>query len=1240
DDVRVISHLAGRLSLPSTATVTVDQVAGGLTTVMGTAGQSNEQVGLAINASILAGGTINQEGLGVLQLGGFSSQSLTVNVNAGQLVIGPNTGGSASNYIDTAVNLASSGTLLDMRGNSNVALGTISGVAGTIIKNFHPTAGSTLVTGNGVSGTFAGTFVSDFRYGDNSSFNVFKIGSGNWTLSGDSSTSLLGTFSIIGGTVTLNQATGKLGFFTTNLSRGGVLTLNGANALSDRLGGASSIQGSSDRVFNNRGGVLNYAGSSAAAVVEALGTAQNVAGQTVWNLTQNAGNQTRINIVAFNAQTGTLPGALTLNAGATGTLGGGAAGANRVNVIATTPNLVGTNPAVAGSVTNGVRPDIIGIDSSNTLGGFVTHDANGFRLLTSSEYRSLLASSTGTGVVRPATMNNAVTVTVDDASGLFAGMAVTGTGVAANSTISSISGNTVTLSAATTGGAQTSRLTFGATATANFVTAASATFQQATTVQSLTLNSGGGVAFSGGNMSSSQSPSGQFFGLSGALNTLTNTSGGFVVNAGNAGFSGGTVTAAANPLHFHVLGGATTFTFGSTALGAGGLIKSGNGVMTLTQASYNSGGITVNDGTLRLGAGLAANPFLVIPTVTVPTVADLNVNGGILDLNGNTQAFRRLTQFTSSVYANGSGSVTNSSTSAATLIVAQNNVDATFSGAISGGNINFEKQGLNSLALITAGNLGNGSLSVRGGTLVLRDDATLTTTGAVAMRFGQLTLDNGGISRVAGSRIGTGAVSLTGGTLAVFAGPLSDSLTLGAVTINAGANVIHNQIFATGAASGSSSVLTFPSLTRGSAIQSTINFTSAGGTLGGAVTSSAGAAFSNQGANPQIIVTSAPSLTNSLIGGWAVVNGTDWAGYVTPGSAAALASGATGVGALGSSLNSVTAFQTNGSNVISVPNPSMYYVGLVVNGVGGLTNPTVSAVNVAAGTITISGNANATGNINLVSNPFSVYSANAITAGVAADNINTTGEVSDITGRTINSWAVRNTGATATAGLTFRSMDQLLTIGTGGILTNNNSQNVNFLNGRITAGTTANSSVYVFANNGLNQFLSRIENNGSGATNFVKSGSATVTLRVEPRIELDITTSDSPLITSAGTNSTGQAGVPGMVVGMGFAAGVMGIPATSIVTQINSGTTFTVSQNVGTGTGTNNSQTYTAPVTQVLVNQTLTSGSATVTVPAGTVVYPGMTVTTAVGSTGTLAASTKVLSVSGTTVTLSANATG
>ena len=1180
DDVRVIAHLAGRLSLPSTATVTVARVADGLTTVMGTAGQSNEQVGLAINASILAGGTINKEGLGVLQLGGFSSQSLTVNVNAGTLVIGPNSNGSASNYADTAVNLAASGTILDMRGNTNVALGTVSGVAGTIIKNFHPTAGSTLVTGNAVSGTFAGTFVSDFRYGDSSSFNVNKIGSGDWTLSGDSSASLLGTFSIFGGAVVLDQATGKLGFVTTNLGLGGVLTLNGANALSDRLGGVSSIQAADDRVFNNRGGVLNYAGSSTAAVVETLRVAQNVAGQTVWNLTQNTGNQTRITIATFNAQSGTLHGALTLNAGATGTLGGGAAGANRVNVIVTTPNLTGTNPAVAGSVTNGVRPDIIGIDSSNTVGGFVTHDANGFRLLTSSEYRGLLASSSGTGVVLPASMNNATTITLADASGLFAGMAVSGTGVAANSVISSIAGNTVTLSAATTGGAQVNRLTFGATATANFVTAASAIFQQATTVQSLTLNSGGGVGyFGGGNLTSANSPSGQLYGLGGALNTLTITSGGVIANAGNVGFAGGSVGAGGNPLHFHVLGGATTLTFGSTALGSGGLIKSGNGVMTLSRASYNSGGTTVNNGTLRLGAGLAANPLLVIPTATVPTVAELNVNGGTFDLNGNTQAFRRLTQYTSNAYANGAGTVTNSSTSAATLLVVQDNTAATFSGAISGGNINFEKQGSNNLTLVSAGNLGNGSLSVRGGALVLRDDATLTTTGAVAMRFGQLTLDNSGITRVAGSRIGTGAISLTGGTLSVLAGPLSDSLSLGALTINGGANVINNRLFADAAASGSSSVLTFASLTRGSSVQSTINFTSAGGNLGGpvgGVTNASNLQTLNGGANPQILFTAAPTVTNSIIGGWAVINGADFAGYrstIDP------ITGAIGVGNLGFSANGQTSF----------------------------------------------------GNY-----------ANSLEAGTANDNTTSSvnnATITDITSRTVNSIRISRTDASGPAQFLMRSMAQLISVTSGGILTNQNGQAVNFLNGRMTAGTTANSAVYVWANNGTTQFLNRFENNGGGAVSFVKSGPATVGLRVEPRLDVNITTSGSPLVTTEGANSTGAAGVPGVVVGMGFVSSIMGMPTGSIVTEVNSGTTYTISQNVGTGTGTNANQTMTAPVTQVIGGLSLTAGAATVTVPAGTIVYPGMSVTTAAGSTGVLAANSTVLSVSGTTVTLSANAT-
>ena len=242
--------------------------------------------------------------------------------------------------------------------------------------------------------------------------------------------------------------------------------------------------------------------------------------------------------------------------------------------------------------------------------------------------------------------------------------------------------------------------------------------------------------------------------------------------------------------------------------------------------------------------------------------------------------------------------------------------------------------------------------------------------------------------------------------------------------------------------------------------------------------------------------------------------------------------------------------------------------------------------------------------------------------------------MTDITGRTVNSIRISRTDSNGQVGFLMRSMDQLISVTSGGILTNQNGQNVNFLSGRMTAGTTANSAVYVWANNGTTQFLNRFENNGGGAVSFVKSGPSTVTLRVEPRLDVNSTTSGSPLVTTEGAGSTGASGVPGVVVGMGFAGSIMGMPASSIVTEVNSGTTYTISQNVGTGTGTNANQTMTMPVTQVIGGLTL-GATASFSVPAGTIVYPGMSVTTAVGSTGVLPAAT-VLSVDGTTVTLSA----
>jgi len=357
-------------------------------------------------------------------------------------------------------------------------------------------------------------------------------------------------------------------------------------------------------------------------------------------------------------------------------------------------------------------------------------------------------------------------------------------------------------------------------------------------------------------------------------------------------------------------------------------------------------------------------------------------------------------------------------------------------------------------------------------------------------------------------------------------------------------------------------------------VQSTINFTNTGGNLGGpasAVLNASNVQALNGGANPQIVFTAAPATTNGIIGGWAVINGADFANYrstVDP------ITGAYGVGNLGFSYNGQT--------------------------------------------------------------PFGGYSANAITAGVAADNISTNANTGDITTRTINSWAYRNSGNTSgTANeIKMRSLDQLVSIGSGGLLINNGAAAVNFLNGRMTAGTAANSSMYVFANTPA-QFLNRFENNGGGTMHLVKSGPATVTLRVEPRITFDASYASSGAVDTLGASSTGQAGVPGLVVGMSLAGAAMNVASGSVITQVNTGTRVTFSANATSATGTDADQTFRAPVTQVLGNQTLSTAAATVTVPTGTVVYPGMTVTAAAGSTGALAANTTVLSISGTTVTLS-----
>jgi hypothetical protein len=119
--VRAVPSIFGNISLAASPTLTVAAVTGA--TEVGTLGHSNEQVGLAINANIFGGATLNKAGLGALQLGGVSTSVTTINVDAGSLILGPSTGG-GSNYANASVML-DNGTILDMRGQTNTQIGSI-----------------------------------------------------------------------------------------------------------------------------------------------------------------------------------------------------------------------------------------------------------------------------------------------------------------------------------------------------------------------------------------------------------------------------------------------------------------------------------------------------------------------------------------------------------------------------------------------------------------------------------------------------------------------------------------------------------------------------------------------------------------------------------------------------------------------------------------------------------------------------------------------------------------------------------------------------------------------------------------------------------------------------------------------------------------------------------------------------------------------------------------------------------
>lgn len=211
--------------------------------------------------------------------------------------------------------------------------------------------------------------------------------------------------------------------------------------------------------------------------------------------------------------------------------------------------------------------------------------------------------------------------------------------------------------------------------------------------------------------------------------------------------------------------GGSTCNFNGTIAGAGGVTKTGTGTVGLNAANSFNGAVSIQQGTLRLGAAGA------IPANRNVTLA--NTGGAELDLNGYAQTIGAL---------NGGGASGGwISLGSATLTVAS----GTFNGIITGSG-SLRKTGGGVLTLSAAqwegGNSYSGGTTIEGGTVRLAWKDALPVSGAVTLaNTAGAQLDLNGNPQTIGALNGGGAdggnISLGSATLRVHSGTYNGAIS-------------------------------------------------------------------------------------------------------------------------------------------------------------------------------------------------------------------------------------------------------------------------------------------------------------------------------------------------------------------------------------------------------------------------------------------------------------------------------
>ncbi len=870
-------------------------------------------------------GTLTVNGPGVVEYAAANSFGYTAGASVNVLNINGGTVGNAGfgNHFWNNFQLNMTGGTLNLGGTlnefSNPTVTTFA--SGTTSQIIAVEAGAVMRLRDNTSGTFNvadGAAAVDLDINapitQSGTSGITKTGAGELRLSGANTYS--GITAIIGGTLALNHVNALQSSTLDTGSAGAqqvTFALPGANTYNiGGLQGADSMDlGSNLIMIGSNNASTTYSGT-----LSGSGGALTKGGTGTFNLTGAATytGATTVNAGRLNFAAG-LGGDLVAASGTTisaGTSVGGAAAFNGVTYLNSNGPLAITGAlTLAGTNTVNLKAPAPGTSSVTlmTYGGSLTGDASNLTLANAATYRGTPVFSAGAGVVQITGLDvknltwtgavngnwNVLTTAnwTDGSAQMFAsGDAVTFDDSAAVKTVAlpatlvapsqvtfnNSAGNDYTISGS---GSQAGK---GFTGETGIIKNGAGTvtiegfghnYTGAVTINAGVLRANGnnellgntsGVTIAAGgqlNMNGVQMGAGlrsYAFTIAGdgpdGLGAITNSSATQVYQ--NAGIRWLTLTGDAsvggNGGRFDI-GLATNFAQGTITGGGFTLTKVGSNVVTMRAPAT---GITyvVNAGTLKFE-----------DSDTSTGANTISVNAGTLQAHGN-RTFANAVNFApgTTLDNDGGGNQTWSGPlSLGGTATEQVNISArsgalNLSGVLSGA-AKLVSTGGNTLTLSGA-NTYTGATAVNAGTLVLGGaSGAINASSSVTLSYGTtLKLDNLYTANN-GDRLGdAAAITMNGATLNFSNDGIvtSYSETAGALSINALANTVQSSQ----AAAGQTSALTFASLDR----------------TAGAKVNFAGTGLGVDTRN-RILFTTAPTLTNGILGTWALVNNNGWATY-------------------------------------------------------------------------------------------------------------------------------------------------------------------------------------------------------------------------------------------------------------------------------------------------------------------------------------------------------------------------